>query len=133
MAVSSRTSCGVARIQPRRRPPQAALLMEPSVITPGSWAASGAGDAGPSRRSSAVVSSTTSATPDRAQAAAIRARSPSRMLSPVGLWKSGAVTARRGWAATTVSAHASASQPEGVSGTGTARSRARRSAERVRG
>src|SRR5215471_15663969 len=125
----------VARIQPTRSPPHAALLIVPIVITvaPGSNAATGGGSAGPSNRSSAHVSSATNSVPERAQATAIADRAAAVMTSPVGLWKSATLIAIGGATAVSVAAYASGSQPVGVSGTGTGRARAAPIAESVRG
>jgi hypothetical protein len=89
-SVRRRTSVGLARTHPIRRPAQNALLIEPIVITlspSGSYAATGAGaGASGSSPSSAIVSSTTSGVRVPRASATTAARSSAGSVRPVGLW-----------------------------------------------
>ena len=133
---SRRTSAGLARTQPIRRPAQNVLLIEPMVITvspSGSSAATGAGGSAPSRCSPATASSITSGVRVVRASATSRSRSAAGSVSPVGFWWSAITYASRGAAWRSVAASISRSQPSGSIGTGTGRAPTARTASSAAG
>ncbi len=130
-ATRLRMRSGAARTQPMRIPAQNALLTEPTVMTllpAGSKAQTDRGISMSSRRSSAMVSSTTRTVPAARAASTRRRRWSSVARVPVGLWKSATTYAIRGAASRMTWRQAGMSQParRSVRATGTSRAPASR-------